>query len=278
MRRLLLILFIIGIVVLSGCANQTTTQEQITPPKQEIQETPKEPSVRINTLSDFENSEFCKTYNCAKDRSWDLRSGGTNNVYDNNINPTVSFEIVSDNGNVIDAGLMFYYRNELSDNDLQIVYNFLKSVDTEKDISAIKSYVSTNIEKSVSQIMQATPTTFSSFKVYAGKVGQEQIVHLEKIQEETAQTTATKQKIGDLVVSGEEAGTCYVSEINLWSEPKSAIDGAKVVGKISNACPQKTVSYYEEKDLRSSTGRIWYKVESDGATGWITDTYVLQKK
>jgi len=278
MRRLLLILLIIGIVVLSGCANQSAPQEQITQQKQEIQETSKEPSVRIETLSDFENSDFCKTYNCIKDRSWALRSGGTNNVYDNNINPTVSFEIVSDNDNVIDAGLMFYYKTELSDDDLQIIYNFLESIDTEKDLSAIKSYVSSNIEKKVSQIMQASPTTFSSFKVYAGKVGQEQIVHLEKIQEKPAQTTSKKEKIGDLVVSGEEAGTCYVSEINIWSEPKSAIDGSQVVGKISNACPQKTVSYYEEKDLRSSTGRIWYKVESDGKTGWITDTYVLQTK
>jgi len=75
---------------------------------------------------------------------------------------------------------VFYYRNKLSNDDLQMVYDFLKSVDTEKDLSEIKPYVSVNVENKVSQIMLATPTTFGSFKVYAGKVGREQIVHLEK--------------------------------------------------------------------------------------------------
>jgi len=87
-----------------------------------------------------------------------------------------------------------------------------------------------------------------------------------------------EEKIGSLIISGEEEGVCYVNEINLWSEPKSASDGAYVIGKISSACPQKTVSYFEEGDFMSSTGRIWYKVESDGDKGWITDTYVVQKE
>ena len=280
MRRLLLILLIIGLIVLSGCANKTVPQEQITQPKQEIQETPQEPSIRIETLSDFENSDFCKAYNCVKEDSWTLRSGGINNVYGNNIYPTtVSFEIASDdNNNMISGGMEFYYRNGLSSDDLQIVYDFLKSVDTEKDLSEVKSYVSANIEKEVSQIMQATPITFSSFKVYVGKVGREQIVSLEKIKEEQVPIAPQKEKQGNLIVSGVEDETCVLNEINLWSEPKSVLDGAQVVGKIKNACPQTTVPYYEERDLRSSTGRVWFKVESDGNIGWITYSFVLKKK
>ena len=87
--------------------------------------------------------------------------------------------------------------------------------------------------------------------------------------------TKSTAKLGYLVVSGEEAGTCYVKDINMWSESKSAADGAYVVGKISNACPQKTVPYY---DLVSSTSRIWYLVESGGRKGWITDTFVIDIK
>ncbi len=83
------------------------------------------------------------------------------------------------------------------------------------------------------------------------------------------------EEIGYLVVSGEEAGTCYVKDINLWSEPKSAVEGAYVIGKISNACPQKTVPYY---DLTVTSDRIWYKVKSGGKQGWITDSFVIGRK
>ena len=94
------------------------------------------------------------------------------------------------------------------------------------------------------------------------------------------QVTSEKliEKLGELVLSGEEGGTCVVSEINMWSEPKSALDGAYVMGKIPNACPKTEVPYYEERDLKTLNGRIWYKVESGNIFGWITDSFVIQKK
>jgi len=82
-------------------------------------------------------------------------------------------------------------------------------------------------------------------------------------------------ELGDLIVSGEEDGICYVKDINMWSEPKSATEGAYVVGRILNACPKTTVSYY---DVVESTSRTWYLVKSNGQEGWITDTFVIGKK
>jgi len=96
-----------------------------------------------------------------------------------------------------------------------------------------------------------------------------------KIKTEVEQKVQINEKIGELVVTGVEDGTCVLNEINLWSEPPDALN---VVGKITNACPKIRVPYYEERDLMSSTGQIWYKVKSDGNFGWITDTFVLQKE
>ena len=99
-----------------------------------------------------------------------------------------------------------------------------------------------------------------------------------KIIDNIRESQTNIKKLGDLVISGEDAGVYVVSEINMWSEPKSAIDGSYVVGKISNACPKTEVPYYEERDLRTLNGRIWYKVESGNIVGWITDSFVIQKK
>jgi len=269
---------LLGIILFTGCVSQPPTQEPPVQPIQESEETPKEPSVRIETLSDFENSEFCKLYACSKEDSWSLRSGGTSNVYKNNIYPTVSISVSSSGEEVIGFGLVFYYRNQLSEDDLQIIYNFLKSVDTEKELTNIQPYIQTNIEKKVPQIKQAIPSTFSSYNVYAGKVGQQQIVSLEMIIDNIQESQTNIKKLGDLVVSGEDAGVCVVSEINMWSEPKSSLDGSYVVGKIPNACPKTEVPYYEERDLRTLNGRIWYKVESGNNVGWITDSFVIQIK
>lgn len=269
---------LLGIILFTGCVSQPPTQELPVQPIQKSEETPIEPSVRILTLPDFENSDFCKLYACLKEDSWSLRSGGTNNVYKNNIYPTVTTEVVSSGEDVNNFGLVFYYRNQLSEDDLQIIYTFLKSVDTEKELTNIQPYIQTNIEKQVPQINQAIPSTFSSYQVYAGKVGQQQIVSLQKINDNIQESQTNIEKLGDLVVSGEEVGTCVVNEINMWSESKSALDGAYVIGKIPNACPKTEVSYYEERDLRTLNGRIWYKVESGNIVGWITDSFVIQKK
>ncbi len=269
---------LLGIILFNGCVSQPPAQEASVQSIQESEETPIEPSVRIMTLSDFENSEFCKLYACSKENSWSLRSGGTNNIYKNNIYPTVTTEVGSSGEEVNGFGLIFYHRNKLSDDDLQIISDFLKSVDTEEELTNIQLYVQANIEKEVPQIKQATPSTFSSYHVYAGKVGHEQIVHLEIIIDNIQESQTNIKKSGDLVVSGEEDGVCVVSEINMWSEPKSSPDGSYVVGKIPNACPKTEVSYYEERDLRTLNGRIWYKVESGNNVGWITDSFVIQKK
>lgn len=81
---------------------------------------------------------------------------------------------------------------------------------------------------------------------------------------------------GVLIVSGMEDGSCVVREINIWSISGSLADGARVVGKISNACPETSVEYYSALDLTDSTGRVWYKIESNGVQGWITDTFVVR--
>jgi len=125
----------------------------------------------IQSLSEFEESQFCLTYHCRFDDSWSLRSGGTNNAYDIDVIPVVSVEVTTLRGAPTDFGLMFFDRGKLTSDDLQLVFSFLSSIypGVEVDL-AIKSFIEKNVEIDVFQICQAESIPFGSMRIWAGKV------------------------------------------------------------------------------------------------------------
>jgi rubrerythrin len=128
----------------------------------------------IQLLSEFEESQFCRTYNCRFDDSWSLRSGGINNVYDIDVSPEVGVEITSLNGRPVDFGLTFYDRQRLDSDDLQLIYSFLNSIHPGVEVDpSIKNFIERNVEVDVFQICQANSIPFGSMRIWAGKVMQQ---------------------------------------------------------------------------------------------------------
>ena len=111
MKRIVIVSvsFVIAIGFLVGCSPseaaiqtaiaktqiaQPTKTEQLAPtnsPTVTVIPLPNKPTL-LNSLQEFENSQFCQIYRCKVSDSWLLKAGGTDNTYDTNI-PNVIVEI-----------------------------------------------------------------------------------------------------------------------------------------------------------------------------------------
>jgi len=184
------VIFLTIIIIITGEGEKKSAPEiSQLPVSQEQQEIETRfPSDKIETLADFERSQFCKDYKCEKRDSWILRSGGVNHSYDildpnaRDEHDYISIEVVIENNQAVGFGLMYFGRetSKLNQDDLKVVYKLLESIDSTQDRSLVRNYIVQNVEKEVFQINQASPITWSSFNVYAGKIGQ-QTVSIEKI-------------------------------------------------------------------------------------------------
>ena len=179
------IILIIMIAISSGNNNNDKKnpvseidQSQVSQ-KQQIQTQPIPD--KIETLADFENSQFCRDFKCNKEDSWQLRSGGVNHYYNIPLGGDkynyIVVEITTENKRVTNFGLIYFNRelSGLSSSDLEIAYKLLNSIDSTRNISSVKKYIIQNIEKEISQINKVAPISWGSFNVYAGKIGQQTI-------------------------------------------------------------------------------------------------------
>lgn len=176
------------IMIASGGENQsmpTTTQSQLSQ-QQEKQNNQLPSPEKIETLADFENSQFCRDFKCNEEDSWSLNSGGINHSYaqiflGGDKYNYITIEVTTKNEQVTGFGLMYFDRelSGLRSGDLEIAYKLLNSIDSTRDIDSIKNYIANGIEKELSQINQSSPISWGSFNIYVGKVGQ-QIISIER--------------------------------------------------------------------------------------------------
>lgn len=132
----------------------------------------------VQSLSEFEESQFCHTYNCRFDDSWSLRRGGITNVYDVDVSPEVGVGVSTVSGVPVDFGLMFYDRQRLSSDDHRLIYSFLSSVYPGIEVGpSIRDFIEENVETDAFQICEAKSVSFGSMRIWVGKV-HEQIVHI----------------------------------------------------------------------------------------------------
>jgi hypothetical protein len=132
----------------------------------------------VQSLAEFEASQFCREYNCVLGDSWDLRKGGIYNSYDIDISPEVSVGVTTVDDIPTEAGLVFYYRSKLSADDLQLIYLFLESFQPGAKVDTpVKTFIERNVEIDVFQICEADSIEFGVVRVWAGKV-LEQTVHI----------------------------------------------------------------------------------------------------
>ena len=159
----------------------TTVKPQLSQ-EQKNQNTQLPPPEKIETLADFENSQFCRDFKCNEEDSWQLSSGGINHSYAQILlggdkYNYITIEVTTKNNQVTGFGLMYFDRelSGLRSGDLEIAYKLLNSIDSTRSIDSIKNYIIQNIEKELSQINQSSPISWGPFNVYSGKVGQQSI-------------------------------------------------------------------------------------------------------
>lgn len=139
-------------------------------------------AIKVETLADFESSEFYKYYKLRRGDGWKLNTGAYNNTFETSSLPHVTIEVQTMDNKVIEFGIIFYERDSLQDSELNFVNKLLQSIDTKLKLdSKVKEYIKSNVERNVFQIKQATPITFGNLKIYAGKVGPEQSISIEKM-------------------------------------------------------------------------------------------------
>jgi hypothetical protein len=130
----------------------------------------------LNSLGEFEASEFCIVYDCIASESWELKSGGIDHTYDINTVPTVLVEVTTINTIPVDYGLMFFDRDTLDTNDYQQIFLFLKSVQPGAIIdNTIEQYIQKNVKMDLFQICEASPIEFGLLKIWVGKIFEQTI-------------------------------------------------------------------------------------------------------
>jgi hypothetical protein len=132
----------------------------------------------IDTIQEFDNSRFCKHYDCVLAGRTD-DSGSTDNMYTIGNYPNqyndILIEVITTGNEISDFGItldgLTPSRPHLNNEDLQFVYDFLSSVSNTDDLDpTFKLYVQQNIEVSIEQICLATSYPFDPMRIWAGKV------------------------------------------------------------------------------------------------------------
>lgn len=185
-----IIILIVIIAMISGNNNneKNSTSEIDQSQSSHKQQLQKQPvSDKIESLADFENSQFYRDLKCNKEDSWQLNSGGINHYYyiplDGDKYNYITVEVVIENKQAIHFGLMYYDRelSGLRSGDLEIAYKLLNSIDSTRNINSVKNYIIQNIEKEIFQINEVSPISWGLFNVYAGKIGQ-QTISIDRLQ------------------------------------------------------------------------------------------------
>jgi hypothetical protein len=130
----------------------------------------------IQTISDFENSEFCRAYQCRPDGEWNLREGGTNHTYKIAGDSELSIEVQSAASRVLGAGLSIDGRSKFDDgrtrlksNDEAFANAFVGAF-TGNECSEAQRLVIRNLTRSYEQIMQAPAANCGTWEVRAGQI------------------------------------------------------------------------------------------------------------
>lgn len=186
MNKILLVFVAILILNLVACSKpapeetHSTSEDNVVAVDEPVEVIPPVESGVFLSLSDFKNLQFFQQNNCAEAGSWVLQNGNTNYTYD--VGPhSLEVEIEPGSQKVVGFGLMFFDRRTLSESDIAIITDLITSLDQSSNHDDTISFVRANIENSVSQIRQAESVDDGNFRIWAGKVGAEQVVSFERI-------------------------------------------------------------------------------------------------
>lgn len=178
---------LIGVIMLVGCSTAPDSEPvQTAASSNPVLSAPKElaQSKFIRTLDDFEHSEFCAQYSCARGKTWTLKPSGVNHVFDTDFampdDEKLSVEVQTEGDVVNSFGTMFFEKDTLDDADFKLIATLLRSSDQTRKHDSVLAFVRKNIEIPTHQIHQGKSTTDGEFRVWAAKVIQ-QTVTIERL-------------------------------------------------------------------------------------------------
>jgi len=157
--------------------DKTATSEESTGVQEDSQTPGPE---RIESLTDFTNSDFFQKYNCLKRDTYELSNGNTNHPFYVDVH-LLDVQTEPGNQKIVGMGFMFFERRILTDSDFAMITDLLTSLDQTSNHDATISFIKANVENSVSQIIQAESIDDGNFRIWAGKVGTEQTLSFERL-------------------------------------------------------------------------------------------------
>jgi hypothetical protein len=219
MEQLRIAVAVLTAALSTACADQPATSPNQPPATTPPGATPGKP----DPLAPFESSAFCKEYTCKKGKSWPLRAGGMNNTYDLSAAPHVTVEVPTKDGAIDHYGISFYERERLRNADLQVAYALLGSIDPAGNTEAVRQFIRSNIERPAEQIRRGPSSSFGPYTVWTAKVGETQIVSVERTSD--APTTEPAASAGvSLPVPVRDPASVPADFRDLW---KLAASGGK---------------------------------------------------
>lgn len=137
-------------------------------------------SIASKAVADFEGSGFFHTNGLIKKNGWPLQNGNTNTVYESPKLLENDIELETNGDNFVSVGVTFFERDSLSDKDLEFIYDLLNSLGTSPTPDA-KQQIKLGAEKPAHQIYEAPPIKAGAYKVFAAKVGSEQVISINRL-------------------------------------------------------------------------------------------------
>jgi hypothetical protein len=132
-------------------------------------------SKEIKTQSDFEHSEFCQLYHCKEEKQWPVHTGDVNHAYITSV-ADLGIEIqVNRNQIVTGFDLTFFNRDQLTNEDFNVIAALVRSANQTASHDKTISFVKKNIERGVDQIKMANFIDDGDFRIRAGKVIQQTV-------------------------------------------------------------------------------------------------------
>ena len=162
-----------------------------------------QPPNKVRTQTDFEDSEFCRRYNCKESNHWELRNGEMNYSYKTSLH-NVSPEIQTNAASIVTGiGLGFYERMRLSGEDFDVISTLTRSIDHtgkhNKTMSFIEDHVETKVCDTCSVMNSGQYATDGDFRIRAGKAMNE-VVSFQRLSTYRQPSTLKSLGVGTSVV------------------------------------------------------------------------------
>ena len=131
-------------------------------------------------IAEFENSVFYRKYGLLKSTSWPLRDGRYCHTYDVPGKVGLILEIQTKKGALVGAGVTFIAGFPLSEGDLDLVINLLRTLTVPEPPADLRDFIATGARTRVSQINRANSRSHGPWRVYSGLVGSDPVVSIER--------------------------------------------------------------------------------------------------